>query len=158
MLATHMGDELLTNLHMRKRATVTKLLLLAILLVEVDAAIAEDFDGSKPMVCEPLQGHDCLPSESTCRPLARESDKVLNFDVDVAKKKIRSPFRTELLSIQQVSRNAKSLILQGTNLETAWTVTIHRTTGRLTVAIADRSGAYVVFGQCRLPTASDVSK
>jgi len=53
------------------------------------------------------------------------------------------------MPIQSCSFNSKSLVLQGTSLELVWSATVHRTTGRLTLAIADREGAYVVFGQCK---------
>ncbi|HKE92677.1 MAG TPA: hypothetical protein VKB34_00110 [Povalibacter sp.] len=115
-------------------------------------AAAEDFDGSKPMVCTPTQGHDCLPGQSECKPLEPRLEKYRDFGFDVGNKTVWSPYRTADLPIDSVSRNAKSLVLQGRTLEVAWTGTIHRTTGRLTVVIADREGAYVVFGQCKLGT------
>jgi hypothetical protein len=40
--------------------------------------------------------------------------------------------------------------MQGTSLEVVWSATIHRTNGKLIIAIADREGAYVIFGQCAL--------
>jgi hypothetical protein len=139
----------LTNVATKNRCTGT-LFVLGVALFCAGAVVAEDFDGSKPLMCEPLQGHDCLPTESTCKPLERKSDKVLNFGIDVTGKTVRSPFRTELLPIQSVSKNTQSLVLQGTSLEAAWTATVHRTTGKLAVAIADRAGAYIVFGQCKV--------
>jgi hypothetical protein len=54
------------------------------------------------------------------------------------------------MQIGSFSFNAASLVMQGTASEMTWTATIHRTTGRLTMAITDREGAYVVFGQCKL--------
>jgi hypothetical protein len=63
---------------------------------------------------------------------------------------VQTPFRTDKLPIASVGKNAKSLILQGTSLEMVWAATVHRTTGRLTLTIADREGAYVIFGQCKL--------
>ena len=116
------------------------------------AAAAEDFDGSKPMVCAPTAGHDCLPTEKSCKPLKAEKGKKLELGIDVARMRIQSPFRTSELVIQSFSNNTKSLVLQGTSLEMAWSATVHRTTGRLTLAITDREGAYVVFGQCKLGT------
>jgi hypothetical protein len=128
-----------------------KLCLLSIALLPIaTVAIAEDFDGSAPMVCEALQGHDCLPTETSCKPLKPEPGKDMNLFIDVTNMKVKSPFRTEALPLQSVTNNTKSLVLQGKSLELAWSATIHRTTGRLTVAIADREGAYIVFGQCKV--------
>lgn len=120
------------------------------LLAATTASVAEDYDGTKPMICAPSNGHDCMPGQKVCKQLAPETDKDVNLYVNVAKMEVKTPYRTAELPIQNVSNNTKSLILQGTSLEFVWAATIHRTTGRLTITVADREGAYVIFGQCRL--------
>jgi hypothetical protein len=116
------------------------------------AAAAEQFDGSVPLACKPLSGHDCLPTETTCKPLKPESDKNVELLIDVAKKQVKSPFRTSLLPIQHTTQNRESMVLQGADLLFAWSTVINRTTGAMTLTIADRKGAYIVFGQCRIAT------
>jgi hypothetical protein len=116
------------------------------------AALAEDFDGSRTMVCAPMQGHDCLPTEKSCKALEPRMEKTGDFGFDIANKQVWSPYRTKNLPIEHVSTNAESLVLQGTTLQLVWSGTIHRKTGRMTVVVADREGAYVVFGQCKLGT------
>jgi hypothetical protein len=120
------------------------------LLSATTAIAAENFDGSRPMVCLPSLGHDCLPNEKACKPLQPEPGKDLRMHFDVARKSVRTPYRNETLPIQSLGANSKSLVMQGTTLQLVWSATIHRSTGRLTVAIADREGAYVIFGQCTL--------
>src|SRR3954451_9095133 len=128
--------------------------LLAIgLLTTASAFAAEPFNGTQPMDCQPIAGHDCLPTEKTCKPLQPEPGKKLNLHIDVEKMSMKTPYRNDALPIQSFSFNSKSLVLQGTSLELVWSATVHRTTGRLTMAIADREGAYIVFGQCKLATA-----
>ena len=83
-------------------------------------------------------------------PLKPQPGKHLNMHVDVAKMSLKTPYRNDMLPIRSFSFNTKSLVMQGTSLQLVWSATIHRTTGRLTVAIADREGAYIVFGQCKL--------
>lgn len=129
-----------------KKSCLAFLALLAVTTV----AAAEDFDGSQPLTCRPLQGHDCLPGQSTCKPLEPRLSGNRDFGLDVAKKTFWSPYRTADLPIDHVSTNRDSLVLQGKTLELVWSATVHRKTGRLTVAIADREGAYVVFGQCKV--------
>ncbi|HMN45509.1 MAG TPA: hypothetical protein PKE27_13075 [Povalibacter sp.] len=124
------------------------------LLAAMAVGAAEDYDGSKPMICAPANGHDCTPAEKTCKRLKPEEGRDVNLYIDVAKMQVKTPYRTAELPIQNVSNNTKSLILQGTSLEFVWAATVNRTTGRLTVAIADREGAYVIFGQCKLGEAS----
>jgi hypothetical protein len=116
------------------------------------ATAAEPFDGSQPMSCKPLKGHDCLPGEDSCKPLKPESGKDQNAElgIDVAKLAIHSPFRTSVLPIQHATQNRESLVLQGADLQFAWSTVVNRTTGAMTLTIADRKGAYVVFGQCRI--------
>ena len=129
-------------------------LLVAGVLTSGAAFAAEEFNGSRPMDCAPLSGHDCLPTEQACKPLKPQEGKKLNLHVDVAKMSLKTPYRNDTLPIQSFSFNTKSLVMQGTSLELVWSATIHRTTGRLTVAIADREGAYIVFGQCKLSAAT----
>jgi hypothetical protein len=128
------------------------------LLSAATAFAAEEFNGSQPMNCKPEKGHDCLPTESACKPLKPEQGKDLTLHVDVQKMSIKSPYRNDTLPIQSFSFNTKSLVMQGTSLELVWSATIHRTTGRLTLAIADREGAYIIFGQCSLSGAKQASK
>lgn len=120
------------------------------LLAATTAIAAEDFDGSQAMACLPSHGHDCLPTEQTCKPLQPEGGKDLRLHFDIAQKSVRTPYRNETLPIQSLGANAESLVMQGTTLQLVWSATIHRSTGRLTIAIADREGAYVIFGQCTL--------
>ncbi len=116
-------------------------------------AVAEEFDGSVPLQCTAQKGHDCLPDENQCNRLKPEGDKEPVFGIDVANKQIRSPFRTELLSILYTTSNKDSLVLQGADLQFAWSALIHKTSGALRLAVADRKGAYVVFGQCKVADA-----
>jgi hypothetical protein len=120
------------------------------LLLAATASAAEDFNGSTPMDCKPLQTHDCLPTEKTCTPLKPEAGKEETMHVDIASMSVKTPFRNDTLPIASYEFNSASLVMQGTSLEVVWSATIHRTTGRLTVTIADREGAYIIFGQCAL--------
>jgi len=136
-----------------------KICLLTIGVLASAAAFgAEPFNGTQPMDCAPTTGHDCLPTEQTCKPLKPEPGKKLNLHIDVEKMSMKTPYRNEAMQIQSFSYNTKSLVLQGTSLELVWSATVHRTTGRLTMAIADREGAYIVFGQCKLSTAAPAPK
>ena len=123
------------------------------LLWTATASAAEDFDGSRPMDCKPLQVHDCLPTEKTCKPPKPEPGKDETMHVDVARMSVKTPFRNDTLPIASYEFNAESLVMQGTSLEFVWSATIHRTNGKLIITLADREGAYVIFGQCALSVA-----
>jgi hypothetical protein len=128
----------------------TMILLAVGALTSMTAFAAEEFNGSRPMECEPLAGHDCLPNQTACKPLKPEPGKDLKLRIDVEKMSLKTPYRNDTLPIQSFGFNTASLVMQGTSLELVWSATVHRKTGRLTAAIADREGAYVVFGQCKL--------
>ncbi len=112
-------------------------------------ANAAGFDGNSRLVCEAEHGHDCLPTGSQCSPLEPETKIAPVFEIDFANRTIHSPYRRSLLQVSQMSTNTESFVLQGADLLFAWSALINRTTGALTVSIADREGAYVVFGKCK---------
>ena len=135
----------------RRRLLMNKLCLLSLaLLLAATARAAEDFDGSRPLDCKPLQTHDCLPTEKICTPLKPEAGKDETMHVDVANMSVQTPFRNTALPIASFAFNAESLVMQGTSIEVVWSATIHRTNGKLIIAIADREGANIIFGQCAL--------
>ena len=127
----------------------------SIVLALAMAAVAgaADFDGSVPLTCKAEKGHDCLPTEATCKILKPETNIDPVYAVDFARKEIRSPFRTALLKVQNTTTNKDSIVLQGTDLTAAWSALIDRKTGALTIALGDSQGAYVVFGQCAVAAA-----
>jgi len=126
-------------------------LVLAMSLATV--ASAGDFDGSVPLTCTAEKGFDCLPGATSCGPLKPETNIEPVYGIDFAKKEIRSPFRTSLLKVANVSTNRDSLVLQGAEGTAAWSAFVDQKTGALTVALADSQGAYVVFGQCKVAAA-----
>ena len=122
------------------------------LVLSATASAAEDFNGSKPMDCKPLQTHDCLPTAKVCTPLKPEAGKLEDqaMHVDVARMSVQIPFKNDALPIASLGFNTESLVMQGSDVQVVWSATIHRTNGKLTIAITDREGAYVIFGQCAL--------
>jgi len=112
-------------------------------------AFAEEFDGSQPLECTAKSGRDCLSTKSSCGPLKQESKTAPVLQIDVANKQVHSPYRTALLPIMYTTTTEYSLILQGAVLNFGWSATVNKKTGDMTIAIADRQGAYVIFGQCK---------
>jgi hypothetical protein len=118
-------------------------------LVVGAAASPSTFDGSRPLLCRADRGHDCMPGSYDCKVLEPQPEKPAFFHIDFAKKEIRSPFRTTVLTVTHTTDNAESLVLQGADLLLAWSALINKNTGALTVSIADRQGSYVVFASCK---------
>jgi hypothetical protein len=118
------------------------------------AAIAADFDGSVPLTCTPSAGQDCAPAKAQCSKLKSQSKGPVEVRIDFANKTIKTPYRTDLLPIQNSATNDEQLVMQGTDLKFAWSAIVNRKTGAITMTVADRVGAYVIFGQCKVAAAN----
>ena len=112
------------------------------------AAAAADFDGSTPLSCTGVSGYSCEPGKA-CSKVKPESDTAPVVLIDPSNKTVKTPYRTDLLPIANSAMNNEQLQLQGTSEKFAWSAIINRSSGKLTVTIADRMGAYVIFGQCK---------
>jgi hypothetical protein len=113
-------------------------------------AAAADIDGTAPLACTPTAGHDCTPANAQCGKLKSQTKGVGDVRIDFANKTVKTPYRTDVLPIQNSASNAEQLIMQGTDLKFAWSAIVNRKTGAMNLAIADRTGAYVIFGQCKV--------
>jgi hypothetical protein len=122
---------------------------LTLALLAAGSALAGPFDGSEPLQCLADNGYDCLPGKENCGRLQPVTKKEPIFSIDFANKQVRSPFRTQLLKVVHTTTNEQSLVLQGADLQFAWSALIHKQTGVIKIAVADREGAYVVFGKCQ---------
>jgi hypothetical protein len=107
---------------------------LGIGLVLSAAVGAADFDGSEPLTC---LVRNCKLSAGCV------------MTIDPPNKTVKTPYRTELLPIANSALNNEQLQLQGTAEKFAWSAVVNRQTGKVTITIAHRVGAYVLFGQCK---------
>jgi hypothetical protein len=122
-----------------------------IALVWSVAASADAIDGTLPLECAAEKAHDCLPGKTSCGQLKSTSKIQPVLQVDFAKGEVRSPFRTELLRVSHSATTDESLVLQGGEERGfAWSALIKKKNGAFTLSIADREGAYVVFGTCKV--------
>jgi hypothetical protein len=110
---------------------------------------AAEFDGTAPLMCTGLAGYSCEPGKAQCSKVKPESNTPPVVAIDPANKTVKTPYRTDLLPIANSVLNNEQLQLQGTSEKFAWSAVVNRKTGKVTVTIADRVGAYVIFGQCK---------
>lgn len=115
---------------------------------------AADFNGSGPLTCRPSAAYSCEPGKA-CSRVKPESNPPRVVTIDASAKTVRAPYRTELLTIANSALNDEQLQLQGTAEKFAWSAIVQRRTGKVTITIADRSGAYVIFGDCRISAAAN---
>jgi hypothetical protein len=112
-------------------------------------AAAAEFDGTAPLTCTGVAGYSCEPGKA-CSKVKPESNTAPVVAIDPGSKTIKTPYRTDLLPIANSVLNNEQLQLQGTSEKFAWSAVVNRKTGKVTVTIADRVGAYVIFGQCKV--------
>jgi hypothetical protein len=127
----------------------TSRLVLGLGLAFSAVAVAADFDGTAPLSCTGLEGYSCEPGKA-CSKVKPETNTPPVVAIDPGNKTIKTPYRTDLLPIANSALNNEQLQLQGTSEKFAWSAVVNRKTGKVTVTIADRIGAYVIFGQCKV--------
>ncbi|MFO1206946.1 MAG: hypothetical protein U1E63_14710 [Burkholderiales bacterium] len=121
--------------------------LCATLAVAVASPVfAGDFDGSKRLICAPVQAMDCALGEDCLKALPEEVGAPAFMRIDFEKKTVSGPQRTS--PMQFLEKSEKQLLLQGTELGYAWTIALDQVSGKMMVTLVDRDGAFVLFGSC----------
>jgi hypothetical protein len=105
-----------------------------------------DFDGSKRLICAPVQAMDCAIGEDCLKALPEEVGAPAFMRIDFEKKTVSGPQRTS--PVQFMEKSDKQLLLQGTELGYAWTIALDQATGKMMITLVDRDGAFVLFGSC----------
>jgi hypothetical protein len=127
---------------------MTRLLHLVAALAWLTAgtASAGDFDGSKLLICAPVEAMDCAPGEDCTkgRPDAIGAPSFLR--IDFARNAIVGPKRTTPIRFMDKSDN--QLLLQGTELGYGWTLALDQESGTMTATLVNREEVFVLFGSC----------
>ena len=110
------------------------------------AAVAADFDGSKPLICATVEAHDCSSGQACTKGLAADFAAPTFVRIDVAKKVVVGPTRTT--PIVMIEKSDKQIILLGTELDYAWSMALDKEDGTMSAAIVDRTGVFALFGNC----------
>lgn len=111
--------------------------------------LAGDFDGSRLLICAPVQAFDCAPGEDCAKGIPDDIGAPAFMRIDVANKAVIGPKRTS--PILHVEKSDAQLVLLGTELGYGWTLAIDQETGKLTATLANREAAFVLFGACTVP-------
>ena len=118
----------------------------ALVLMTSGAAAAGDFDGSKLLICAPVEALDCGPGEG-CSKERPEDVGAPNFlRIDFANKVIVGPKQTTPILLMDKSDD--QILLQGKELGYAWTLVLDQESGTMTVTLVNREAAFVLFGPC----------
>ena len=134
------------------------LLILVAVCLGVSPAAADDFDGSKPLLCSLSSVAECTP-EGPCTSTTPESVSLPLFvKIDLAAKAVLPARQTEggrRSEIKFTERVGGRLILQGAEAGPeeqkrgrGWTATISEETGKLVLSVAAGDVGFIVFGAC----------
>lgn len=109
-------------------------------------AVAGDFDGSKNLICAPVQAMDCLAGVECIAGTPDDIAFPAFVRLDFAKKTVTGPKRTT--AIRLMEKSDAQLLLQGTEDKFGWTLALDQASGGMTITIAHAEGAFVLFGNC----------
>jgi hypothetical protein len=125
---------------------ITRIAIAALACAAAPAAMAGDFDGSKLLICAPVEAMDCASGEECTLGRPDDIGAPAFMRIDFAKKSIAGPKRTTQILFMEKGEN--QLLLQGTELGHAWTLALDQTNGKMAVTLVDREGVFVLFGSC----------
>lgn len=116
------------------------------LLLAASAAQAGDFDGSKNLICAPVEANDCAAVDGCTRTVPSEVGAPAFIRIDFGQQAMVGPNRTSPIKVTE--KNAQQLLLMGTELGYGWTVVLDQASGEMTVSMTNAAGSFVFFGSC----------
>ncbi|MEX3790481.1 hypothetical protein OKW50_003688 [Paraburkholderia youngii] len=126
-----------------KSISVCLAILLGAAAMQVDAA---DFDGSKRLMCATIDAHACDPGIACTRALPADLGLPKFLTLDFDKRAVVGPAHTT--PMLSVTKEADQLVMLGNEMGFGWTLAVDSTDGEMTLMIANRNDAFVLFGNC----------
>ena len=132
--------------------TVTVVLMMVTLPLTVSA---DDFDGSKPLICAAIYSAECHAGDQEC---VTGAPWMINFpvfiEIDFKAKKLSTTKAHENPRISKISHVGKldegHTTVQGTDDEFVWSMLIAEETGSMTLTISGEATGYIIFGACHV--------
>lgn len=116
------------------------------LLLATSAAQAGDFDGSKNLICAPVEVSDCVAVDGCTKTVPSEIGAPAFIRIDFGQQAMVGPNRTSPIKLTEKSE--QQLLLMGTELGYGWTVVLDQASGEMTVTMTNGAGSFVFFGSC----------
>ncbi|MEX3809997.1 hypothetical protein AB3X96_06975 [Paraburkholderia sp. BR13439] len=126
-----------------KSISVCLAILLGTAAMQVGAA---DFDGSKRLMCATIDAHACDPGIACTRALPADLGLPKFLTLDFDKRAVVGPAHTT--PMLSVTKEADQLVMLGNEMGFGWTLAVDSTDGEMTLMIANRNDAFVLFGNC----------
>jgi hypothetical protein len=109
-------------------------------------ALASDYDGSKLLICAPVEAMECVSGDGCERKLPAEIGAPAFMRIDISKKVVVGPKQTSPILL--VKQDEEQVMLQGNERGFGWTIVLDQEDGSLVATLANNSGAFVLFGSC----------
>ena len=107
---------------------------------------AAEFDGSRLLICAPVEAKTCAPGEFCDSVTPGEAGAPAFVRIDFNKQVIIGPETTTPIKLMETSE--KQILLQGSELGFGWTIALDQESGSMSAILLDREGAFVLFGSC----------
>ena len=124
---------------------------IATALISLTGAQADEFDGSRPLLCATMSAVECVDGSGCENRLPRDLDLPQFLRIDFKTKQIQTVrtggFR-RTAKIGSVSDLQSALLLQGVQDNLGWTISIDKSGGNMSATVTDRDFVFVVFGAC----------
>jgi len=122
------------------------------LVVGLPAVATEDpFDGSTPLICAVTQVFSCSVAQSCSETSADEVNLPRFVTIDASNRLVSAAWPAENKKSSEISAvvsGADRLILQGVDVDKAWSATLNKQTGTIVVSQAGDEMSFTVFGVC----------
>ena len=117
-----------------------------LVMITFGTASARDFDGSKLLICAPVEAMDCALGEECLKGRPDDLGAPAFLRLDFAQKAIVGPKQTT--AILFMDKSDTQILLQGKEHGYGWTLVLDQESGAMIVTLANREGAVVLFGSC----------
>jgi len=136
-----------------RRAVVSVLALAVICLAQPRSAVAQPYDGSRPMSCAVQTVMVCNDPAMCVRGTAATVNIPRVLLVDVPNRLISGAATGRTIQITAVDRGAGKTMLRGLDVQAlgiAWDIVVDEASGAMVGAVLSQGG-YLVFGRCSPP-------
>jgi hypothetical protein len=123
----------------RLNASITMLLAAA-------AGWAGDYNGSKNLICAPVEANNCSAVDGCTKTVPSEVGAPAFLRIDFGQQAIVGPQRSSPVKLTE--KSDRQLLLMGTELGYGWTVVLEQASGEMTLTMTNADGSFVFFGSC----------
>lgn len=121
------------------------------LLAASTGALAEQYDGSSPLLCAVTQTMACDAVGDCIQGPAEAVNLPVFIKLDVQKKEVvtaREGGERRTSKILEVGTEGDALVFVGLDPGTGWSAAIDKATGRMTATAAVNGQGFIAFGSC----------